>query len=33
MVEFAAPQGQGISVIGLRAKSDGTLTTIPVLTK
>ena len=33
MVEFAVPQGGGISVIGLRAKSDGTLTTIPVLTK
>ena len=34
MVEFAAPQGQTFSVIGLRAKSsDGTLTTIPVLTK
>lgn len=33
MVEFAVPQGIGISVIGLRAKSDGTLTTIPVLTK
>jgi len=33
MVEFAAPQGANISVIGLRAKSDGTLTTIPVLTK
>jgi hypothetical protein len=34
MVEFAAPQGQTISVIGLRARSsDGTLTTIPVLTK
>jgi len=33
MVEFAVPQGAGISVIGLRAKSDGTLTTIPVLTK
>ncbi len=33
MVEFAAPQGQGISVIGLRAKSDGTLTTTPVFTK
>jgi hypothetical protein len=34
MVEFAAPQGQNISVIGLRARSsDGTLTTIPVLTK
>jgi hypothetical protein len=33
MVEFAVPQGVGISVIGLRAKSDGTLTTIPVLTK
>ena len=34
MVEFAAPQGQNFSVIGLRAKSsDGTLTTIPVFTK
>ena len=33
MVEFAVPSGAGISVIGLRAKSDGTLTTIPVLTK
>jgi len=33
MVEFAVPQGVGISVIGLRAKSDGTLTTIPVFTK
>jgi hypothetical protein len=33
MVEFSAPQGQGFSVIGLRARSDGTLTTIPVLTK
>ncbi len=28
-----APPGAAISVIGLRAKSDGTLTTIPVLTK
>jgi hypothetical protein len=33
MVEFVAPQGGQISVVGLRAKSDGTLTTIPVLTK
>jgi hypothetical protein len=32
-VEFLAPPGQGFSVIGLRARSDGTLTTIPVLTK
>jgi hypothetical protein len=31
-VEFAVPLGVGIGVIGLRAKSDGTLTTIPVLT-
>ena len=33
MVEFAIPTGSGISVIGLRAKADGTLTTIPVLVK
>ena len=33
MAEFSVPQGVQISVIGLRAKSDGTLTTIPVLTK
>lgn len=33
MAEFVVPQGVLISVIGLRAKSDGTLTTIPVLTK
>ena len=33
MAEFAVPQGGKISAIGLRAKSDGTLTTIPVLTK
>ena len=33
MVEFVVPQGAKISAIGLRAKSDGTLTTIPVLTK
>ena len=33
MAEFSVPQGLQISVIGLRAKSDGTLTTIPVLTK
>lgn len=33
MAEFVAPAGGQISVIGLRAKSDGTLTTIPVLTR
>jgi hypothetical protein len=33
MVEFIVPLGGKISAIGLRAKSDGTLTTIPVLTK
>jgi hypothetical protein len=33
MVEFVVPPGAKISVVGLRAKSDGTLTTIPVLTK
>ena len=33
MVEFVLPPGAKISVIGLRAKNDGTLTTIPVLTK
>lgn len=33
MVEFVVPQGGKISAIGLRAKNDGTLTTIPVLTK
>jgi hypothetical protein len=33
MVEFIVPSGGQISVVGLRAKSDGTLTTIPVLTK
>jgi len=33
MVEFAVPSGAKISAIGLRAKNDGTLTTIPVLTK
>jgi hypothetical protein len=32
-VEFAVPVGGKISVIGLRAKADGTLTTIPVLVK
>jgi hypothetical protein len=32
--EFSVPAGSQISVIGLRARSsDGTLTTIPVLTK
>ena len=33
MVEFVIPQGAKISAIGLRANNDGTLTTIPVLTK
>ncbi|MBZ5677716.1 MAG: hypothetical protein LAP61_26015 [Acidobacteriia bacterium] len=33
MVEFTIPQGAEISAVGLRAKNDGTLTTIPVLTK
>ena len=33
MVEFTVPKGTNISVIGFRAKSDGTLTTIPVLAK
>jgi len=33
MVEFVVPQGARISAVGLRAKADGTLTTIPVLTK
>lgn len=33
MVEFVVPQGGSIAVVGLRAKSDGTLTTIPVLDK
>lgn len=33
MVEFVVPSGGRISAIGLRAKSDGTLTTIPVLIK
>lgn len=33
MVEFVIPQGAKISAVGLRAKNDGTLTTIPVLTK
>jgi hypothetical protein len=31
--EFVVPTGGKISVIGLRAKADGTLTTIPVLIK
>jgi len=30
-VEFGVPAGRGLSVVGLRAKSDGTLTTVPVL--
>jgi len=30
-VEFDTPSGGQISVVGLRAKNDGTLTTIPVL--
>ena len=33
MVEFVVPAGGKISAVGLRAKSDGTLTTIPVLTR
>ncbi|MEQ1884529.1 MAG: FG-GAP-like repeat-containing protein [Bryobacteraceae bacterium] len=33
LVEFVVPSGGRISVIGLRAKSDGTLTTLPVLSK
>jgi hypothetical protein len=33
MVEFVVPAGAKISAVGLRAKSDGTLTTIPVLAK
>jgi hypothetical protein len=33
MVEFLVPTGGKISVIGLRAKAVGTVTTIPVLTK
>src|SRR5262249_28764325 len=33
MVEFVVPAGNAINVVGLRAKADGTLTTIPVLTK
>lgn len=33
MVEFIVPQSGQISAVGLRAKADGTLTTIPVLTK
>lgn len=33
MVEFVLPDGSHISVIGLRAKADGTLTTIPILAK
>ena len=33
MVEFLVPTGGKISVIGLRAKGDGTVTTIPVLAK
>ena len=32
-VEFVVPQGGALSVIGLRAKLDGTLTTIPLLVK
>jgi hypothetical protein len=33
LVEFVVPTGGKISVIGLRAKADGTLTTIPMLVK
>ncbi|MEQ1884250.1 MAG: FG-GAP-like repeat-containing protein [Bryobacteraceae bacterium] len=32
-VEFGVPLGRGVGIIGLRAKSDGTLTTVPVLAK
>lgn len=32
-LKFVAPQSGQISVIGLRAKSGGRLTTMPVLTK
>jgi hypothetical protein len=32
-VEFVVPANGSLSVIGLRAKSDGTLTTIPILVK
>jgi len=33
MVEFVVPSGGKISAVDLRAKADGTLTTIPALTK
>lgn len=33
LVEFVVPGGNRISVIGLRAKADGTLTTLPVLAR
>jgi hypothetical protein len=33
MIEFVLPPAAKISALGLRAKNDGTLTTIPVLTK
>ncbi|MEQ1949479.1 MAG: hypothetical protein ABL995_19975, partial [Bryobacteraceae bacterium] len=33
MVEFVVPAGGKINAVGLRAKSDGTLTTIPVLVR
>ncbi|MEQ1948356.1 MAG: hypothetical protein ABL995_14285 [Bryobacteraceae bacterium] len=33
MVEFIVPAGGSISAVGLRAKADGTLTTVPVLAK
>ncbi|MEQ1948836.1 MAG: FG-GAP-like repeat-containing protein [Bryobacteraceae bacterium] len=33
LVEFVVPNGGRISVIGLRAKADGTLTTLPVLAR
>ncbi|MEQ1887221.1 MAG: hypothetical protein ABL967_19315 [Bryobacteraceae bacterium] len=32
-VEFGVPNGSKVSVIGLRAKDDGTLTTIPIFAK
>jgi minor extracellular serine protease Vpr len=33
IIEFVVPPGGSISAVGLRAKSDGTLTTIPVLAR
>lgn len=33
MVEYVVPTGSRIALIGLRAKADGTLTTVPVLAR